>query len=92
MELFRQGFPAYVRVRLKEGGLVLGWYGQGSFASSDAGNGDLYLEEQWRDDDGWFAEPLPTTRGVWIRGSEIVSVEFFAGRDPSADRPPLPGG
>ncbi|MET8310700.1 DUF6338 family protein [Micromonospora sp. NPDC005173] len=85
--VFRQGFPAYVRVRLKDGTIVLGRYGTQSFASSDAANGDLYLEEQWSTRDGWFDQPLETNLGIWLRGSEIVSIEFFAGRDAPEELP-----
>lgn len=75
--VFRQGFPAYVRVRLKENRLVLGWYGPGSAASQDASAKDLYLERVYESTDGTFGAPYPRTRGVWISGEEIVAIEFF---------------
>jgi Family of unknown function (DUF6338) len=80
--VFRQRFPAYMRVRLKDGRTVLGWYGGNSLASSDASVRDLYLQEEWIAERSWFKEPYPTTRGVWVAGSEIVSVEFFTGSPP----------
>jgi hypothetical protein len=81
--VFRQRFPAYLRVRLKDGRVVLGWYGGASLASSDASVRDLYLQEQWTAEGDWFAAPYPTSRGVWLAGGEIVSVEFFAGTPPT---------
>lgn len=82
--VFSRRLPAYVRVRLSDGRMILGWYGGRSFASSDPSLRDLYLEEQWVADEGRFREPYPSTRGVWLNGSEIVSVEFFGG-SPSTD-------
>jgi hypothetical protein len=81
--VFRQRFPAYLRVRLKDGRTVLGWYGGSSLASSDATVRDLYLQQQWTAERDWFHAPYPTSRGVWLAGSEIVSVEFFAGTPPT---------
>jgi Family of unknown function (DUF6338) len=57
-----------------------------SFASSDASVGDLYLQQQWVAEHDWFARPYPTSRGVWLRGSQIVSVEFFTGTPPEPTR------
>jgi hypothetical protein len=88
--VFRQRFPAFVRVRLKDGRTVLGWYGGRSLASSDATVRDLYLQEQWLAERDWFHAPYPTSRGVWLSGGEIVSVEFFAGTLPT--HPPRPQG
>ena len=80
--VFRQRFPAFVRVRLADGRVVLGWYGGRSFAASDASVRDLYLQQQWTAERGWFKAPYPTSRGIWLSGSQIVSVEFFAGTPP----------
>jgi hypothetical protein len=76
--VFRQGFPAYVRVRLKDGKLLLGYYGPSSAASQDAASPDLYLQEVFASKDGGFGDKLPRTKGVWISGEQIASVEFFA--------------
>jgi hypothetical protein len=75
--VFRQGFPAYVRVRLKDGHVVLGYYGPGSAASQDAASPDLYLITQYASDGGKFGSELPRSKGVWIAGDQIASVEFF---------------
>ena len=78
--VFSRGFPAYVRVQLSDGRTVYGLYSADSFASSDNGSRDLYLEEQWTEERGWFAGPHPQSRGVWLSGGSIVSIEFFDGR------------
>jgi len=82
--VFSRGFPAYVRVRLSDGRTVYGLYSARSFASSDSGGRDLYLQQQWTEEQGWFARPYPQSMGVWLSGSSIVSIEFFDGR--SAER------
>ena len=74
---FSQQFPAYVRIRLKDDRIVLGWYGANSFASSDAAVRDLYVEQEWISEDGWFKKPYPATGGIWLNGSDIMTVEFF---------------
>jgi Family of unknown function (DUF6338) len=81
--VFSRGFPAYVRVHLSDGRTVYGLYGERSFASSDSGGRDLYLQQQWTEERGWFAESYPQSTGVWLSGGSIVSIEFFDGR--SAD-------
>jgi hypothetical protein len=78
--VFSRGFPAYVRVHLSDGRTVYGLYSARSFASSDSGGRDLYLQQQWTEEHGWFAEPYPQSMGVWLSGDSIVSIEFFDGR------------
>jgi hypothetical protein len=78
--VFSRGFPAYVRVRLTDGRVVYGVYGEQSFASSESGQRDLYLQQHWVEADDWFAEPYPQSMGVWLSGTLIVSIEFFRGR------------
>ncbi|MFF7355981.1 MULTISPECIES: DUF6338 family protein [Streptomyces] len=85
--VFSRGFPAYVRVRLTEGRVVYGLYADRSFASSDPAHRDLYLQQRWTDEDDWFAEPYPGSRGIWLNGSSIVSIEFFDGREADPDDP-----
>ncbi|MEU9143991.1 DUF6338 family protein [Streptomyces sp. NPDC048349] len=83
--VFSRGFPAYVRVRLTEDRVVYGLLADRSFASSDPAHRDLYLQQQWTVEDDWFAEPYPGSRGVWLNGSSIVSIEFFDGRNDEED-------
>ncbi|GGM21705.1 hypothetical protein GCM10010129_77540 [Streptomyces fumigatiscleroticus] len=83
--VFSRGFPAYVRVGLAEGRTVHGLFADQSFASSDPAHRDLYLQQQWTAEDDWFAEPYPGTKGIWLNGSSIVSIEFFDGRSGEED-------
>jgi Family of unknown function (DUF6338) len=83
--VFSRGLPVYARVRLTEGRVVYGLYADHSFASSDSEHRDLYLQQQWTAEDGWFAEPYPDSRGIWLNGSCIVSIEFFDGREAEED-------
>jgi Family of unknown function (DUF6338) len=77
------GQSAYVRVRLKNDKVLLGYYGTRSFASSDAGCRDLYLETQFRPGDGKvFGPRMGASRGVWISGDDIAVIEFFGGAEP----------
>jgi site-specific recombinase XerD len=68
----------YIRVRKRDGSLVLGKYGTRSLASSDPRIRDIYLEELWSaDDDDWFGEAYGDSAGTWISGDQIVGLEFF---------------
>jgi hypothetical protein len=69
---------AWVRVNLKGGGLVLGMYGSRSVLARDPTVRDLYLQELWKPDaEGWFERSYHNTRGVWVTGEDIQSVEFY---------------
>jgi hypothetical protein len=78
--VFSRGFPAYVRVGLTDGRTVYGLYSAQSFASSDSGSRDLYLQQHWTQDAGWFSGPYPQTMGIWLSGEAIMSIEFYDGR------------
>ena len=81
---FRPGRPgAYVRVYLKNRDVPLaGKLGKSSLAGVSPGSHDLFLEEAWElDEDGWFAQSAPATRGLWVAGDQIEFVEMFHGSD-----------
>jgi Family of unknown function (DUF6338) len=76
---FQQGKRAFVRVTLKDGRVVGGYFGSGSFAGYTAETPDLYLEQRWElNEDDWFLRSADATLGVYIRAEEIVSTEFYA--------------
>jgi len=78
--VFHRRDGAWVRVRRTDGTYVLGKLGDESFASSDPRLRDIYLEELWvADEEDWFHAPYPTSRGAWISGEGIDSIEFFEG-------------
>lgn len=65
----------YVFVTLKDGTKFAGLFGRNSFASTDPGDRDLYLERifDWHENEPWEAR---IGNGVWLTGSEISSIEF----------------
>lgn len=79
---------AFVRVTLKDGRVVGGFFGSKSFAGYTADTPDLYLEQRYQlDHADWFAGPPEGTLGLYIRADEIVSVEFYeAGEAPTRPR------
>ena len=79
--LFLQNQPAYVRVRLRDGTIILGYYGPRSFAAYDAAVRDIYLERGYRPSTAGrlFGEGYQRYQGVWIDGGQIAAIEFFGG-------------
>lgn len=76
--MFAQPGTVMVRVVLKSGEVIGGWYGMGSLAGYSEHGGDLYISERWTlDDDDWFIAPAPDTLGTWIAGTEIQSVQLY---------------
>lgn len=74
---FAQNRSYLVRVTLDDGRVVAGFFGDDSVAGHVRG-GDLFLERRWLvDDDGWLAEPGPASRGVYITGERIVSIDLY---------------
>lgn len=85
---FLQGTEAFVRVTLKDGRVVGGYFGNASFAGYTVETPDLFLEQRWAlNADDWFVAPAAATRGIYLRAEAIVSVEFYAVDDPA----PSPG-
>jgi hypothetical protein len=81
---------AFVRVTTRTGEILGGYFGPFSFAGygSQGRERDLYVQEQWELDaeKGFvFLRPAPQSMGVWIDGSDIVNVEFFAVSEEEAD-------
>jgi len=75
---FRQRPNVYVRVTMKDGSRVLGFYGADSFAAYAKDGRDLYLERVYAPDEGgWFGEENARSRGVWVRTDDAICVEFY---------------
>jgi hypothetical protein len=66
-----------VLVTLADGSTVAGIFSARSFASSDAAERDLFLEQLYRVEDDGPWQPVPMNRGVWIRGEAIRAIEFL---------------
>lgn len=67
----------WVRVTLKDGTKIAGYFGANSFASSVESERDLYIEEMYYTDicESW--ERLIPSRGILIKGEEIKYIEFL---------------
>jgi hypothetical protein len=66
----------FVMVTLTSGERVAGLFGARSFASSDTGERDLYIEEEYDvDDDRWEARPARV--GILIPVKEVRYIEFW---------------
>jgi hypothetical protein len=75
----REGKGLLLRVTLADGRVIGGFFGESSLAGYTGHTRDLFLEQRWTlDDDKWFIEPAPGTRGVWIDESQIHSIEAYA--------------
>ena len=74
--IFSRGVLTWVLITLNDGTRIGGYFGAGSFASSESGERDLYLEETYEvsDDGPW--KRLTRDAGVWIRGTEVRMIEF----------------
>ncbi|MEU9979229.1 DUF6338 family protein [Streptomyces sp. NPDC051014] len=77
-QVFRNLPPSYIRVRLKDGTWVGGWYGPGSFATAYPRPPELYLELAWEmGRDGSFIAAVQRTQGVLINSSEFDILEIL---------------
>lgn len=80
--VMQQEAPRYVRVHLKDGGVIGGIFAGQSFGSTAPSRADIYLEQAWQlDKDGTFLYPIPTSQGVWISHDSIAFVHFLEGLD-----------
>lgn len=78
----REGSPM-LRVTLKDGRVVGGYFGDGSLAGYSEHAQDLFISERWsiNPENDWFVEAARGTEGLWIARDEIASIEFY-------ERPP----
>jgi len=67
----------FIMVTLTNGGTVAGHFGSNSFASSDAKERDLYLEEEYQISKSGDWEPRPEKVGILIPAREIRHIEFW---------------
>jgi hypothetical protein len=75
---FSKGEPCWVIVHLKDQ-KVGGYYGMGSFASSDPAEPQLYLEQVWAlDNQCRFEHKIEQSKGMIFFAKDIVALEFFS--------------
>ncbi|MEX3105961.1 MULTISPECIES: DUF6338 family protein [unclassified Streptomyces] len=83
--MFRDRGGCFVRVRLKDGTWVGGWYGVRSYATSYPQGPELYLESSYRmAADGTFIAKVESTSGLYVRAEDIDILELI---DPPDRRP-----
>ena len=70
--------PCFLLVHLKDGTIIGGYFGPGSYAGAFPQDGDLYIAAVYQfDDAGNFAQPVPYTRGVLLRKEDYAYIEVF---------------
>ncbi|MBI4438168.1 hypothetical protein HY631_04420 [Candidatus Uhrbacteria bacterium] len=78
--------PCFIRITLKDGRCVVGWWSRESYATSHPDPRDIYLQTLWRvDDEGSLVEPAPGSIGGWISGSEIACMELLEAESPGRE-------
>ena len=75
--VFSHSTGSWVLVTLADGSTIAGVFSARSFASSDAAERDLFLEQLYKVEDDGPWQPVPMNRGVWIRGEAIRAIEFL---------------
>jgi hypothetical protein len=89
----RKGTPM-LRVTLKDGRVVGGYFGDGSLAGYSEHAQDLFISERWSIDSAndWFTGVAQGTTGLWIARDEIASIEFYERPRDEADSEQKPPG
>jgi len=73
---FSKAESYWVEVTITNGNVIRGVYSKKSFASSDFGYRDIYIEALYvKKEDKW--EKVERTAGVWIRPEEIRYIKFY---------------
>lgn len=73
----RTDAAGYVRVSLRDGRVMWGFFGRRSYASTDSRMHDLYLERAYEPDATGLLVEIEHSRGFWVNGDDIVTIEFF---------------
>jgi Family of unknown function (DUF6338) len=92
---FSRRITCFVVVHLKDGRMIGGWYGQGSYATTYPASGDLYLSAAVRvDEKGELIAAVPSSVGVLVRCSEYTHLEFYSAQpvvtEPEPNRTVVP--
>jgi hypothetical protein len=77
--VFRDRGSCFVRLRLKDGSWVGGWYGSRSYATSYPQPAELFLESAWRmNPDGSFDRRIGRTGGLLVRAADTDVLELLS--------------
>lgn len=73
---FKKEEPRYLTIYLKDGGIVFGYWGADSFASSLRDNKDIFLEKIFdvNEDNEWVE--ITQNNGLWIPVESVKYIEF----------------
>ena len=75
--IFTRIDPCFVLITLNDGGVIAGWFGARSMASSDTERRDLYLEQVYRiPDDGGPWQHVEKSLGIYLDAAKITHIEF----------------
>lgn len=86
--LFQDLGSCFVRMRLRSGLWVGGWWGRGSHASGYPQEADIYLERQaTMRPDGSFSGWVARSGGVYVRGADVEVLEILKRPAPPARLP-----
>ncbi|MFF5427767.1 MULTISPECIES: DUF6338 family protein [unclassified Streptomyces] len=86
--MFRDRGGCFVRIRLKDGTWVGGWYGTKSYATSYPQGPELFLESAYRmAADGTFGARVGSTSGLYVRAEDVAVLELLDPPDHRTDRP-----
>lgn len=76
---FAQRQSTFILVHLKDGRMVGGYWGAGSYASSFPDEGDLYISTACQvDEHGKFLKVIDRTQGILIKRADLSYLEFFS--------------
>lgn len=74
--VFSKYEPYWLEIGVSDGKVIRGLFYHNSFASSEPGEKDIYLEELYeKKEDSW--EKVRQTKGVWINHNEIRYIKFY---------------
>lgn len=78
-EFFKRRQCCFLRLHLKSGGMVSGYFGEQSYATTYPDAPEVYLEQAWKmDETGVIKDKVPGTLGLLVKQSECELIEFVA--------------
>jgi hypothetical protein len=70
---------AWVVITLDDGEQIGGSLGRAAEIAKSSDGGDVFLQEEWRVEDGYLAEVRYASQGIWVKGETIRSVRLIRG-------------
>lgn len=69
--------PGWIIVTLTDGSQVAGYFGESSFASSEFGDRDLYIQEVWEIQETGIWKKIERSDGILLCSNQIKYIEFI---------------